>query len=99
MAADANSHDDALAAALDSYLAELQTGRMPDRASFLARHPELAAMLDCLDQLEQLAPPSSAQAGTVNPSAESPMPRQPEGGAVIDFDRYELLEEIEDTLT
>ena len=40
MAADANSHDDALAAALDSYLAELQTGRMPDRASLLTRHPE-----------------------------------------------------------
>ena len=89
-----NQHDDALAAALDGYLADLQAGRKPDRAALVARHPELAAMLDCLDQLEQIAPPSSAPAGTAEPGAAGLVPRQPEAGAVIDFGRYELLEEI-----
>ncbi|MFA6562001.1 MAG: serine/threonine-protein kinase [Verrucomicrobiia bacterium] len=95
MAAEPNGNDDALAAALDSYLAELQAGRKPDRASFVARHPELAAMLDCVEALDQLAPPpSSAHAETIDSSSDGQPPRQSQPKPLADFDRYELLGEI-----
>ncbi|MBI5396696.1 MAG: serine/threonine protein kinase [Verrucomicrobia bacterium] len=71
--------DAALAAALDSYLAELQAGLAPDRAALLARHPELAKELECLDALDRLAPAA----------APPPTPEH-----ITDFGRYELLEEI-----
>jgi serine/threonine-protein kinase len=101
-----NQHDDALATALDNYLAALQAGRRPDRAEFLARHPEMAGMLDCLDALHDLA---AAPAG--DPSAETVAARGPDQGGANsqsaadadaqvgnlrhqEFGRYELLEEI-----
>src|SRR5687768_8431519 len=38
---------------LDQYLADLQTGRAPDKARLLAEHPELARQLeDCLAGIE-----------------------------------------------
>jgi serine/threonine-protein kinase len=95
VAAEPDGNDDARAAALDSYLAELQAGRRPDRASFIARHPELAAMLDCVEALDQLAPtPSSAHAETIDSSSDGQPPRQPAAEPLADFDRYELLGEI-----
>ncbi|MBI5683707.1 MAG: serine/threonine protein kinase [Verrucomicrobia bacterium] len=95
MAVEPNGTDDALAAALDSYLAELQAGHKPDRASFIARHPELAEMLDCVEVLDQLAPPPpSAHAETIESSPDGQPPRQPASGPLADFDRYELLGEI-----
>ncbi|MBI5820658.1 MAG: serine/threonine protein kinase [Verrucomicrobia bacterium] len=95
MPAEPGSNDDALAAALDSYLAELQAGRKPDRASFLARHPELVTMLDCVEALHHLAPPpSSAHAETIDSSADGQTPRQPKPEPFADFGRYDLLEEI-----
>ncbi|MFA5190497.1 MAG: serine/threonine-protein kinase [Verrucomicrobiia bacterium] len=95
MPAEPDSNDDALATALDSYLAELQAGRKPDRASFLARHPELAATLDCVEALNHLAPPpSSAHAETIDSSIGGQTPRQPKSEPFADFGRYDLLEEI-----
>ena len=41
---------------LQQYLDELHHGRRPSR-ELVARHPELAGLLDCLDDLERLAPP------------------------------------------
>src|SRR5438094_10478270 len=58
------AHDDPLVVqALEVYLAELEAGRTPDRAAFLARHAAVAGPLaDCLDGLELLrraaAPPA-----------------------------------------
>jgi serine/threonine-protein kinase len=106
VAVEPDGNDDARAAALDSYLAELQAGRKPDRAEFLARHPELSGMLDCLDALHSLAPPPAG-----DPSSETMPARLPhQGGASSpfaadvdsqagssrhqEFGRYELLGEI-----
>ena len=88
---DPSADNPALADALDSYLAELQAGRRPDRVSFLARHPELAAMLDCLDALDELAPRNPGDANS-HPAAE-PVSQAGSLGHQH-FDRYELLEEI-----
>lgn len=42
---------------LEDYLAQLQAGGKPDRARLLASDPGMSSMLDCLDALENLAPP------------------------------------------
>lgn len=76
------------AEALDAYLQDLQAGRRPDRAALLKKHPELAALLDCVDALESLAP--------------GDVPDEPPDLAALDapvacfreFGNYELLEEI-----
>jgi serine/threonine-protein kinase len=73
------AESDALADALDSYLTELHAGRAPDRQQWLARHPEIGAWLDCLEDLDRLAPPQPAPAPTAT---------------VTEFGRYELLGEI-----
>ncbi|MCX7826809.1 MAG: serine/threonine protein kinase [Verrucomicrobiae bacterium] len=86
---------DPLMAALDSYMAALQSGRRPDRQHLLARHPELAPVLDALEALERMAPASNADpdAETVTfPSSHgSPAARE---SSTTEFGRYELLEEI-----
>ncbi|MBM3887889.1 MAG: serine/threonine protein kinase, partial [Verrucomicrobia bacterium] len=86
---------DPLMVALDSYVAELQSGRRPDRQQVLARHPELAAMLDYLDALDRIAPTPAGEADaetvTFPPASASPAPQRP---SATDFGRYELLEEI-----
>src|SRR5579871_516487 len=47
--------------ALDEYLAALESGHKPDRATFLARHAEIAEVLDeCLEGMEALHEASSA---------------------------------------
>ncbi|GEM_PF-4424273 len=57
------NHDHPLAL-LDGYLAELQSGRNPDRAKLLAEHPELAAQLEqCLSGMEFIHR-ASASSGT-----------------------------------
>jgi tetratricopeptide (TPR) repeat protein len=71
--ADLPAHDDPLVVqALEAYLAELEAGRAPDRAAFLARHAAVAGPLaDCLDGLELLrraaappAPPGADPSGS-----------------------------------
>jgi serine/threonine protein kinase/Flp pilus assembly protein TadD len=45
--------DERLVQAMHEYLAALEAGQKPDRAAFLARHPEIAHELaDCLDGLD-----------------------------------------------
>ena len=48
---------------LDDYLARLQAGEAPDRDALLREHPELTSALDCLEALEDLAPPSTPKTG------------------------------------
>jgi serine/threonine protein kinase len=58
--------DPRVIAALEEYQAAVQAGQAPDREAFLARHPEIAAVLaDCLDGLEWMrgAAPVAAPAG------------------------------------
>ncbi len=51
---------------LDGYLAELQSGRRPDRVKLLAQHPDLAAQLEqCLSGIEFIH-----QASVVRPTSE-----------------------------
>jgi serine/threonine-protein kinase len=74
---------------LDAYLAELHAGHRPDRDRLLAAHPHLAAHLDCLDQLDQLAMPDP------NKTLDSPAPIAPSlvGESVADG-KYQLLAEL-----
>ena len=45
--------DSRVIGAVQEYLAEMEAGRRPERPSFLARYPEIAAVLEeCLDGLE-----------------------------------------------
>src|SRR5262245_10576087 len=76
---------------LDAYLSELHAGRQPDRARLLAKHPELAPHLDCLDQLDRLAPPPAADpnatvVGDFTPAADGP--------DFVADGRFELLGEL-----
>jgi serine/threonine-protein kinase len=70
--------DDHLFPTLDLYLQELHAGRTPDRDQVLFRHPDAAALLECLEALDRLAVPANGPAET----------------AVTDFDQYEILEEL-----
>lgn len=59
-----------LVSLLDQYLAELQSGRQPDRAKLLAEHPELAEQLEqCLSGIEFIHRASA-------PAAKPGMPTQ-----------------------
>ncbi len=51
--------DPKLAELLDAYLSEVQAGRRPDREELLAKNPELAPALECVDALEGLAQPEA----------------------------------------
>jgi serine/threonine-protein kinase len=97
---DPSDHDEAALSILDAYLAQMQAGQRPDRAALLREHPELASALDCLEALENLAPPSGslpqidlrdlkspcdAPANAAEPFAAD-LPR--------DFGPYELIREI-----
>src|SRR5882724_11116156 len=83
-AADASTLD-----LLDAYLAELHAGRRPDRARWLAEHPELAPHLDCLDQLDRLAP-----ALTLAGESDDALTPPDITGELVADGRYELLGEV-----
>lgn len=86
---------------LDDYLQQLQAGQQPDREALLSEHPGLASALECLEALENMAPPSAemaaadaarahqAIASQDSAEAETPLVHVPR-----DFGSYELLEEI-----
>jgi outer membrane protein assembly factor BamB len=58
----------ALVQVLDEYFAALQTGKQPDKAQLLAKHPELAGQLDsCIAALDFIH-----QAGSTHPAGETP---------------------------
>src|SRR5438105_4821214 len=74
---------------LGAYLAELRAGRRPDRARWLAHHPELAVHLDHLDALTQ---PPTADATAPHPShGPGRPPDAPTVGELIVGGKYEVL--------
>jgi serine/threonine-protein kinase len=76
---------------LDAYLAELHAGRQPDRGRWLVNYPHLARHLDCLDQLDRLAPLPADPNATI----DSPTPVAPSlVGTHVADGKYELLAEI-----
>src|SRR5438105_10009121 len=96
------TQDDHAFAALDDYLAQLQAGLRPDKGAVLAAHPQLASTLQCLDALENLAPPKSSAPGPAAPDAadNSPTlqverPTTPSAEAPPrEFGKFELLHEL-----
>jgi WD40 repeat protein/serine/threonine protein kinase len=81
--------------ALEEYRAALEAGCRPDRAAFLARHPEIAeALAECLDGLEFVHAAASglSEAGAA-PAGGKPAPALdlPLGGPLGDF---RILREI-----
>jgi serine/threonine-protein kinase len=80
---------------LEAYLQDLHAGRQSDKARLLAEHPELASALDCLEALEQMAPPPQPDPDRTLPlrnKAETPEDSAPVNTA--DFGKYELLGEL-----
>jgi serine/threonine-protein kinase len=79
---------------------ELQAGRAPDRAKFLAEHPELAGMFDCLEALEELAPAPRQRPNYFDPDrtldTDTPEPDPAHALSLegVQFGKYELLGEI-----
>jgi serine/threonine protein kinase len=99
--------DDATLAAVDHYVARLQAGEHPSKTELLAAHPELASMLECLDALENLAPPPPVQRGPTTPDEPSDAPTLAEDLVMVDapdaplaerpsndFGKFELLHEL-----
>jgi serine/threonine-protein kinase len=101
----AEQHDFAL---LDAYHEEMRAGRPPDKERFVAEHPELGEVVECLEALAHLAAPlagHSSQLPTIDPDwvsddAETeaktltPGPTALASTVSSDFGRYELLGEL-----
>jgi serine/threonine protein kinase len=86
-----NVDDPRVIEALEEYAAELESGRMPDRKSFLALYPAIAdALRPCLDGLDlvhHVAPQlNAAGKSTASDTTELPIP------AVLDD--YHLISEL-----
>jgi tRNA A-37 threonylcarbamoyl transferase component Bud32 len=92
--------DEEAVTALDAYVARLQAGDRPDKATLLKAHPELAAALDCLDALEQLAPAKTAVPAAPDDDASATLhddaPARPAraAGPVRELGKFELLVEL-----
>jgi tRNA A-37 threonylcarbamoyl transferase component Bud32 len=74
---------DGTVAVLDAYVHELRRGGTPDKDSILARYPELAPILDCLDDLDVLARNATTITGAPGEGAgaEGAAPGAPAGGS------------------
>ena len=77
---------------LDDYLARLQAGEAPDREALVRAHPELESALDCLEALEDLAPPPAGKTGGGKDDTVDVLPSM--GQLPRAFGQYELLMEI-----
>jgi serine/threonine-protein kinase len=75
---------------LEAYLAELHAGRRPDRGRWIAEHPHLAAYLEAMDRLDDLAP--DPRATVTFPPSPSSVVGPPSN--VLGDDRYEVLGEL-----
>jgi serine/threonine protein kinase len=84
---------------LESYLADLQSGRMPERDALLDKAPDLVGAFDCLDLLEKMAPSPSGERRDVSPPVPPTVAvtsRPGEGSAAPaadsrpDFGKYEV---------
>ena len=71
----------------------LQAGEKPDRDALVREHPELASALDCLDALEQLAPPARKKATRSDADSDT-SPTLDWAQLPRDFGPYELIREI-----
>src|SRR5581483_3187491 len=92
MSGPAPAEDDPAFALLQAYLDDLHHGRAPDRQALLARHPELAGALACLDDLDRLAP---APAPPGEPTIAEPAAASGEAAEVRRrFGKYELEAEL-----
>ena len=76
--------------ALEDYLQRLQSGELPDRASLLARYPELSSALDCLDALESIAPEVDQPAAADQAAEPIKPPGSPTSGGTFDATEEEL---------
>ncbi len=79
---------------LEEYLQALHAGRTPDRARFVAVHPELADMLDCLEALDKLALDRPRPLDGPPTLAEGEVAAAAPGKPGADFGNFELLEEV-----
>ncbi len=86
---------------LESYLEGLHAGRPPAREPLVRAHPELAGMLECLDDLQRLSPAAiTAETRDFVPPTlgTPPVPCESlsvaSGTTAGEFSRYELLEEL-----
>src|SRR5215469_11725190 len=84
---------------LAAYLEADRRGQAPDRAEWLARHPdlaeELAAFLEDHERLQRLAQPEAALPAAAGAATLAPCEAAaPNLGTVRYFGDYELLEEI-----
>ncbi|MFL5243004.1 MAG: serine/threonine-protein kinase [Gemmataceae bacterium] len=93
---------------LNDYLEELQSGSPPEKAKFLAEHPELASFVASLEALQYLSPgapvttvPAKHPDPVTVPFVEGPdhslaATAEADGlpGALTDFGKYELLGEL-----
>jgi len=61
---DAPLHDDTDFTLLQAYVDELHRGGAPAKGDLLARRPDFAPLLDCLDGLDRLAPPAETEDGS-----------------------------------
>ena len=73
-----------------AYLKEIEAGRAPDPAEWLARYPELADFFAAQDQVGRLAAPLRLPDATLAPEEALAVPL----GTVRYFGEYELLEEV-----
>jgi len=98
-----DQHDEHSFHLLDAYLQDLHAGKQPDRAQFIAAHPELASYLDCIEGLEELAPPAPPRRPSPfdpdrtldeNEEAAPAANPAPGSGEALTFGKYELLGEI-----
>jgi serine/threonine protein kinase len=83
-ASDATSLD-----ALDGYLSALQAGRRAGKDELLTSHPELAGLVECLEDLDRLAEPSESQDARATLPL-GPSKTKPTGAAFPDFGAYEV---------
>src|SRR6266540_3541091 len=96
----APSQEQRLNEALAAYLEQAEAGREPDRAAFLAAHPDLASKLEAFfadrEHFARAAVPLVALPPAPNGPTLAPSPSAADAvlGTVRYFGDYELLEEI-----
>jgi WD40 repeat protein/HEAT repeat protein len=92
------NHEQHVDEAIAEYLAACEAGTPPDRAAFLARHPDIAESLDAFladhERMKRAAPAAGNPAETATLSPGTPRPAVLPLGSIKYFGDYELLEEI-----
>jgi serine/threonine-protein kinase len=86
---------------LETYLDDLQRGSSSQREAIRAQHPELARLIDCLDELDRLAVPADSAneppTAVLRPEAAKPAPAAPTvtlPRGLGTFGKYHLEQEL-----